>query len=75
MDKSFVMTSLCSRPLLSQWKSVEETRRLAVEEALSELLSRDAIYRRELSDHLNRKVENANLKRTSRIEQYKEVIF
>ena len=59
----------------SKWRSAEESRRMAVEEALDELLARDTQYRKELNAHLEKRMAVAEWKRKSREEEFKEVDY
>ena len=56
------------------WRASEEARRIAVEEALEDLLARDTQYRKELSLHLESKMETAERRRKSRKDQEIKVI-
>ena len=59
---------------LCRFRSAEEARRIAVEDALDELLARDTQYRKELNSHLEKRLSIAEERRRSRVEQFKEVI-
>ena len=56
-----------------EWRAAEEARRTAVEEALEQLLARDTQYRKELSCHLEHRIELAKRRRSFHRQQYREV--
>ena len=58
---------------LSQRRAAEEERRMAVEEALDELLASDTHYRRELNVQIASRIAVAEGKRRARTLEMKEV--
>ena len=58
---------------MSQRRAAEEDRRMAVEEALDELLASDTHYRKELNDQIASRIAVADGKRRARTQELKEV--
>lgn len=58
---------------VSQRRAAEEDRRMAVEEALDELMASDTHYRRELNVQISSRIAVAEGKRRARTEELKEV--
>ena len=58
---------------MSQRRAAEEDRRMAVEEALDELMASDTHYRRELNVQISSRIAVAEGKRRARTEELKEV--
>merc|ERR1712029_593812 len=58
---------------IKEWMTGEEARRNAVEEVLEQLLARDTQYRKELSCHLDNRMEIAKRRRSFHRQQYREV--
>merc|ERR1712029_450252 len=59
---------------IKEWMTGEEARRNAVEEVLEQLLARDTQYRKELSCHLDNRMEIAKRRRSFHRQQYREYI-
>ena len=59
----------------ASWKITEDARRRAVEEALRQLLARDAQYRKELKGHVENRVEAAKERRSYHRKKYIQVIY
>ena len=59
----------------ASWKITEDARRRAVEEALRQLLARDAQYRKELKGHVENRVEAAKERRKYHRKQYIQVMY
>ena len=57
----------------SQRRAAEEERRVAVEEALDELLASDTHYRKELNSQIATRIATAEGKRRARTQELKEV--
>ena len=60
---------------LAAWRHAEEAKRIAVEEALQQLLARDTQYRKELKGHIECRLETAKERRKYHREQYRQVNF
>ena len=58
---------------LARWKFGEEARRSVVEEALEQLLARDAQYRKELKSHIQTRLEAAKERKRYHRQQYIQV--
>jgi hypothetical protein len=54
-------------------RAAEDVRRIAVEDALDELLARDTQYRKELNAHLGKRMATAEERRRNRIEEIRVV--